>query len=63
MDGLRDLHLDGEIDYVTAPTAELDDSARVHSRKYLDELDRFCTRARFWGVPALSSPSTPAFPW
>lgn len=42
MEGLRDLHLDDEINYVSAPQAELDDLARVHSRKYLDELDRFC---------------------
>jgi acetoin utilization deacetylase AcuC-like enzyme len=42
MDGVRDLHLDDEINYVTTPKAELDDLARVHSRKYLDELDRFC---------------------
>jgi len=42
MDGVRDLHLDDEINYVTTPKAELDDLARVHSRKYLDELERFC---------------------
>ena len=42
MDGVRDLHLDDEINYVTAPEAEFDDLARVHSRKYLDELERFC---------------------
>ena len=42
MDGVRDLHLDDEINYVTTPKAELDDLARVHSRKYLDELERLC---------------------
>ena len=42
MDGVRDLHLDDEINYVTTPKAELDDLARVHSRKYLNELERFC---------------------
>ena len=41
MDGVRDLHLDDEINYVTTPKAELDDLARVHSRKYLDELEQF----------------------
>ena len=42
MDGVRDLHLDDEINYVTTPKAELDDLARVHSKKYLDELERLC---------------------
>jgi acetoin utilization deacetylase AcuC-like enzyme len=42
MDGVRDLHIDNEISYVTAPEAELDDLARVHSRNYLDELERLC---------------------
>ena len=42
MDGVRDLHLDDEINYVKTPKAELDDLARVHSRKYLNELERFC---------------------
>jgi acetoin utilization deacetylase AcuC-like enzyme len=42
MDGVRDLHLDDEINYVSTPKAEFDDLARVHTRKYLDELDSFC---------------------
>ncbi len=42
MDGVRDLNLDDDINYVTTPKADLDDLARVHSTKYLDELDRFC---------------------
>ncbi len=42
MDGVRDLHLEGEIDYVGSPEAELGDLARVHTTKYLDELESFC---------------------
>ena len=42
MDGVRDLHLDDDINYVGSPEAELDALTRVHSIKYLDELDRFC---------------------
>ena len=42
MDGVRDLHLDDDIEYVSAPKAELDDLARVHSRKYLTDLETFC---------------------
>ncbi len=42
MDGVRDLHLDDDINYVGSPEAEFDALTRVHSIKYLDELDRFC---------------------
>ena len=42
MDGVRDLNLDDDIEYVSAPKAELDDLARVHSRKYLTDLETFC---------------------
>ncbi len=42
MDGVRDLHIDGAINYVDAPEADYDALTRVHSAKYLDELDRFC---------------------
>ncbi len=42
MDGVRDLHLEDDIKYVDAPEANYDALTRVHSAKYLDELDRFC---------------------
>ena len=42
MDGVRDLHLDDDIEYVLAPKAELADLARVHSWKYLSDLETFC---------------------
>ncbi len=44
MDGVRDLYLDDEIEYVTAPKAGLEDLARVHSAKYLAELEAFCSQ-------------------
>lgn len=42
MDGVRDLYLDDEIQYLTAPPASLEDLARVHATKYLNELESFC---------------------
>ena len=42
MDGVRDLHLDDGISYVDAPEADLEALTRVHTTKYLDELDIFC---------------------
>jgi len=42
MDGVRDLNLDDEIEFVTTPKAEVQDLARVHSTKYLTELEAFC---------------------
>ena len=44
MDGVRDLCLDDEIEFVTTPKASLEDLARVHSPKYLTELDAFCNQ-------------------
>jgi acetoin utilization deacetylase AcuC-like enzyme len=44
MDGVRDLHLDDDINYVETPEAGFDALTRVHSATYLDELDRFCRR-------------------
>lgn len=42
MDGVRDLHLEDAITYVGSPEAELEALARVHTTKYLDELEDFC---------------------
>ncbi len=42
MSGLRDLHLDDAIHYVGAPEADFEALTRVHTTKYLDELERFC---------------------
>src|SRR5271166_4603468 len=42
MNGVRDLHLDDAIHYVGAPEADLEALTRVHTTKYLDELERFC---------------------
>jgi acetoin utilization deacetylase AcuC-like enzyme len=42
MDGVRDLYLDDEVEFVTTPKAELEDLARVHSPQYLSELEAFC---------------------
>ena len=42
MDGVRELHLDDEIEFVTTPKAGLEDLARVHSAEYLTELEAFC---------------------
>jgi acetoin utilization deacetylase AcuC-like enzyme len=42
MDGVRDLHLDDDITYVGAPEAELEALTRVHTTKYLNELESFC---------------------
>ena len=42
MDGVRDLHLEDGINYVGSPEAELEELARVHTAKYLDELEDFC---------------------
>ena len=39
MDGVRDLHLEDAITYVGSPEAELEALARVHTTKYLDELE------------------------
>ena len=43
MNGVRDLHLEDEIEFVNPPKAEVEDLARVHSTKYLSELEAFCT--------------------
>ncbi len=42
MNGLRDLHLDDAVNYVGAPEADLEALMRVHTAKYLDELQSFC---------------------
>jgi acetoin utilization deacetylase AcuC-like enzyme len=42
MDGVRDLHLEDGINYVGAPEADLEALTRVHTTKYLDELESFC---------------------
>ena len=42
MDGVRDLHLEDDIHYVGAPEADLEALERVHTAKYLDELESFC---------------------
>ncbi len=44
MDGVRDLYLDDEIEFVGTPKAELEDLARVHSVDYLAELETFCNQ-------------------
>ena len=44
MDGVRDLYLDDEIEFVTTPKAGLEDLARVHSAEYLTELEAFCNQ-------------------
>ena len=44
MDGVRDLYLDDEIEFVTTPKAEFEDLARVHSAKYLADLEAFCNQ-------------------
>ena len=44
MDGVRDLYLDDEIEFVTTPKAELKDLARVHSATYLADLEAFCNQ-------------------
>ena len=44
MDGVRDLGLDDQLDFVTAEAAGVDELARVHSRTYLDELEALCLR-------------------
>jgi acetoin utilization deacetylase AcuC-like enzyme len=43
MDGVRDLNLDG-IEFVATPKAEFEDLTRVHSAKYLAELEAFCNQ-------------------
>ena len=42
MDGVRDLNLEDGINYVDPPEADLEALTRVHSTKYLDELESFC---------------------
>ena len=42
MDGVADLHLDGDLLLVPARPAPMDQLLRVHSADYLDELERFC---------------------
>jgi acetoin utilization deacetylase AcuC-like enzyme len=44
MDGVRDLYLEDDIEFVTTPKADLDDLARVHSIAYLSELEAFCNQ-------------------
>ncbi len=44
MDGVRNLDFDDEIEFVTTPKAELEDLARVHSAKYLADLEAFCNQ-------------------
>ena len=46
MNGVRDLHLDDAIHYVGAPEADLEALTRVHTTKYLDELESFCSAGR-----------------
>ena len=42
MDGVRDLHIEDGINFVAAPEADLEALTRVHTIKYLDELESFC---------------------
>ena len=42
MEGVRDLHLEDGINYVGSPEADLEALTRVHTTKYLGELDGFC---------------------
>jgi acetoin utilization deacetylase AcuC-like enzyme len=44
MDGVRDLCLEDDIDFVTTPKAELEDLAQVHSATYLADLEAFCNQ-------------------
>ncbi len=44
MDGVRDLYLDDEIEFLTTPKAALEDLTRVHSAQYLTELEAFCNQ-------------------
>ena len=70
MDGVRDLHLEDDIHYVGAPEAELEALTRVHSAKYLGELESFCmqgggdidpdTYARWDSFTAARRPPAPA---
>lgn len=44
MDGVRDLNLGDDIEFVLSPRAELEDLERVHSSQYLQDLEEFCNR-------------------
>jgi len=44
MEGVRDLCLDDEIEFVPTPKAELDDLVRVHSVGYLTDLEALCNQ-------------------
>ncbi len=44
MDGVRDLYLDDEIEFVSTPKADLEDLARVHSPQYLADLEALCNQ-------------------
>ena len=44
MDGVRELWLDDEIEFLATPEASLEDLARVHSPEYLTELEAFCNQ-------------------
>ena len=42
MDGVDDLHLDGDLVVLPARAADRAQLARVHAADYLEELERFC---------------------